>query len=336
MFTINNLESAKSAAKKISNRLERENIKISHSLSLELISAVIGHRNWNITSFELSKKQNLCENLFGNRKKVTEVILENTVQHLSKENSILDNICRLIIKVIPNLLANDIVGVQAITTPIGAVQTLRIGYTKSHKIICKLLEETVETKTKQMSVLFDFKKCKEEEIDVLANEIINQHDQELLWYLHNIADTPSSIYKESEDNHKELVLLINRQANMIGARTRRGVGNWIVVSPTILTFIESSGFLSKTPNERKSKKYVGALSSGIDVYCDPYANDSILVGYNGNTPEDSPVIYSPYLPILPGDQNGLYTQYGFTEIQKSQQFFGDAKDYITSIKIQKF
>ena len=42
------------------------------------------------------------------------------------------------------------------------------------------------------------------------------------------------------DEHAALAVMINRVANKIAQRTRRGAGNWAVVSPTALTMLQSA------------------------------------------------------------------------------------------------
>ena len=55
MFSIDNIDAAKKAANRLRKRLAQDTIKITHALSLEAISAIMCHRNWNVTSAELSK-----------------------------------------------------------------------------------------------------------------------------------------------------------------------------------------------------------------------------------------------------------------------------------------
>jgi hypothetical protein len=82
------------------------------------------------------------------------------------------------------------------------------------------------------------------------------------------------------DVHAALAILINRQANLIASRTRRGAGNWVVVSPTALTILQSattSAFARTTEGTFEAPtntKFVGTLNNTMRVYVDQYAADA--------------------------------------------------------------
>ena len=105
--------------------------------------------------------------------------------------------------------------------------------------------------------------------------------------------------------HAALSVLINRQANLIAARTRRGSGNWVVVSPTALTILQSatsSAFARTTEGVFEAPtntKFVGTLNNQLKVYVDAYAPDSapVLIGYKGPGEIDSAAYYCPYVPL---------------------------------------
>ena len=91
------------------------------------------------------------------------------------------------------------------------------------------------------------------------------------------------------DEHAALAVQINRVANLIAQRTRRGAGNYAVVSPFALTILQSattSVFARTTEGAFEvptNTKFVGTLNNAMRVYVDSYAGDGtgVLVGYKG-------------------------------------------------------
>ena len=88
-----------------------------------------------------------------------------------------------------------------------------------------------------------------------------------------------------------MAVQINRAANLIAQRTRRGAGNYAVVSPFALTVLQSattSAFARTTEGSFEAPtntKFVGTLNNAMKVYVDTYAGDStaVLVGYKGTS-----------------------------------------------------
>ncbi len=91
-------------------------------------------------------------------------------------------------------------------------------------------------------------------------------------------------------------------------RTRRARANWIVTSPLIAGMLESAGLIYKPSEsmdygtEVKTIVPLGFLNHRWKVYVDPFfPEDTILMGYKGNSPYDSGYVYAPYSPIVPLD-----------------------------------
>ena len=87
-------------------------------------------------------KAALTEGLAGNKKKTMDVVLENTKRYLSEQSTSgatsAGNVATLnrvilpvIRRVMPTVIANEIVGVQPMTGPVGQIHTLRIRYADS-------------------------------------------------------------------------------------------------------------------------------------------------------------------------------------------------------------
>ena len=153
------------------------------------------------------------------------------------------------------------------------------------------------------------------------------------------------------DEHAAFAVLVNRAANLIAARTRRGAGNYLVVSPAMLTVLQSattSAFARTTegPFEAPTNtKFVGTLNGTMRVYSDQYASDSTvaLVGYKGSGEMDAPAYYCPYIPLMSSgvvmDPStfepvvSFMTRYGYTELSNQASSLGNAADYVEGISI---
>ena len=313
----------------------------------------------------------------------------------------------LIRRVMPSVIANELVGVQPMTGPVGQIHTLRVRYaetgggatagdealspfklastyagspdataasegTPGRKMSIQILKETVEAKTRRLSARWTFEAAQDAEamhgVDVeaeimqaLAQEIVVEIDQEIIGSLRSLAGagttldflggsivgTPTYI----GDRHALLAIEINRAANRIAARTRRGAGNYIVVSPEALTILQSastSTFARTTEGSFEAPtntKFVGTLNGTIRVFVDNYAADGtkILVGYKGSSETDAPAFYCPYIPLMstgpvmdPATFEpvvSFMTRYGYKELTNTASSLGNAADYVDAITL---
>jgi hypothetical protein len=385
--------------------------------------------NWNLT------KQALCEGLVGNRKKVMDVVLENTKRDLAARagGMLLENatpgatssgnvatlnkvILPVIRRVMPTVIANEIIGVQPMTGPVGQIHTLRVRYadtfgapapgvvagaealspfdiakwysgngitnnprgadtatlegTAGKRLNIQILRETVEAKSRRLSARWTFEAAQDAQaqqgIDIeaeimaaLAQEITAEIDQEILNSLRNLAGVTLTYDQGAVsgtatfvgDEHAALSVLINRGANLIAARTRRGAGNWVVVSPTALTILQSattSAFARTTEGTFEAPtntKFVGVLNNSVRVYVDQYAADDtpVLVGYKGPGEIDAAAYYCPYVPLTSSgviiDPNtfepvvSFMSRYGYLELNNTASSLGNAADYLAGIAI---
>jgi hypothetical protein len=93
-------------------------------------------------------------------------------------------------------------------------------------------------------------------------------------------------------------------SNTIHQKTLRGGANFMVVSPTISTILESiPGFAADSPGD--SNKYamgvqkIGAINSRYTVYKNPYMTENtILMGYKGNQFLETGAVFAPYIPLI--------------------------------------
>jgi hypothetical protein len=368
--------------------------------------------NWSAT------KEALMEGLSGQRQKTMDVVLENAKRQLSEAATTgatgagsvatLNKVMLpLIRRVMPSVIANELVGVQPMSGPVGQIHTLRVRYAESgggatagdealspfklassyagspdatavaegtpgRKMSIQILKETVEAKTRRLSARWTFEAAQDAEamhgVDVeaeimqaLAQEIVVEIDQEIIGSLRSLAGTGSnnldfgslsgqSVYVG--DRHAALAIEINRSANRIAARTRRGAGNYVVVSPEALTILQSastSTFARTTEGSFEAPtntKFVGTLNGTIKVFVDNYAADGsdILVGYKGSSETDAPAFYCPYVPLMstgpvmdPATFEpvvSFMTRYGYKELTNTASSLGNAADYVDHISLQ--
>ena len=243
--------------------------------------------------------------------------------------------------------------------------------TGGKKMNIQILKETVEAKSRKLSARWTFEAAQDAQaihgVDVeaeimaaLAQEITAEIDQEVIGSLIGLAGSAYATYDQSAvsgqavfvgDQHAALAVLVNRAANDIAARTRRGAGNYIVVSPTALTILQSattSAFARTTEGTFEAPtntKFVGTLNSSVRVYVNHYASDAapVLIGYKGANEMDAPAFYCPYIPLMSSgvvlDPNtfeptvSFMTRYGYVELSNSASSLGNAADYVNTIAI---
>ena len=371
-------------------------------------------------------KDALLEGLEGNRRNSMSVVLENTRKYLkeaaSTGASAAGNIATLnrvilpvIRRVMPTVIANEIVGVQPMQGPVGQIHTLRVRYaettndtsssntdttagdealspfkianaysgslttgkadstaakegTGGRSLSIQILKQSVEAKTRKLQARWTFEAAQDAQsmhgIDVeaeimaaLAQEITAEIDQEVLGSLRSLAATEETFNQAAVsgtatyvgDEHAALAVLINRTANKIAQRTRRGAGNFAVVSPEALTVLQSastSAFARTTEGTFEAPtntKFVGTLNGAMRVYVDSYAADAtaVLVGYKGSSETDAAAFYCPYVPLMSSgtvlDPDtfepvvSFMTRYGYVELSNTASSLGNAGDYVGEV-----
>ena len=165
------------------------------------------------------------------------------------------------------------------------------------------------------------------------------------------------------DRFANLAVMINYVANEIGRKTRRGSGNFIVVSPMIVSVLQSAAKSVFAPSTEGSFKgpnntmLVGTLNGNIKVYSYLWnsvqstdvtpagsGDDSILVGYKGGNGEtDAGYFYCPYIPLMSSGVVvnpvtfqpvvSLMTRYGKTVFTDATSSLGNSADYYGKIQV---
>jgi len=109
----------------------------------------------------------------------------------------------------------------------------------------------------------------------------------------------------SAEKFKGLILQVEREANVIAKETRRGKGNFVIVSSDVASALAASGMLDYSPAlstnlqvDDTGNTFAGVLNGRTKVYVDPYASaDYVNVGYKGTNPYDAGLFYCPYVPL---------------------------------------
>ena len=113
----------------------------------------------------------------------------------------------------------------------------------------------------------------------------------------------------SVERFKGLMFNLERDANRIAQRTRRGKGNIIITSADVASALQMAGVLDYTPAlnnnlnvDDTGNTFAGVLNGRFKVYIDPYSANSAaahyyVAGYKGTSPYDAGMFYCPYVPL---------------------------------------
>jgi len=166
--------------------------------------------------------------------------------------------------------------------------------------------------------------------NILSTEILAEINREIIRTIYKTAETGAvqntatagifdldvdSNGRWSVEKFKGLLFQIERDANAIAQRTRRGKGNIIMCSADVASALTMAGVLDYTPAlnanlsvDDTGNTFAGTLLGKFRVYIDPYAanltsanatpgNQYYVVGYKGTSPYDAGLFYCPYVPL---------------------------------------
>ena len=168
--------------------------------------------------------------------------------------------------------------------------------------------------------------------NILSTEILAEINREVIRTIYKVAEQGAvqntatagvfdldvdSNGRWSVEKFKGLLFQIERDANAIAQRTRRGKGNIILCSADVASALTMAGVLDYTPAlnanlnvDDTGNTFAGVLQGKYRVYIDPYAanltaangaptggNQYYVVGYKGSSPYDAGLFYCPYVPL---------------------------------------
>jgi hypothetical protein len=218
----------------------------------------------------------------------------------------------------------------------------------------------------------------------LSAQIAHEIDNEILTDLLALASTVSTYDFAAApagfapnyigDRFAHLGILVNKMSNEIGAKTRRGPGNWLVGGHLITSVLQSAAKSVFAPavagsfSDPTGNKLVGTLNGQLKVYSYNWGlqdawqlstngttvgmanamgdvGEDILMGYKGGSSElDSGYFYCPYIPLMSTgivmDANtfmpavSLMTRYGKATFINDQTSLGNSADYYARILVK--
>jgi len=190
--------------------------------------------------------------------------------------------------------------------------------------------------------------------NILSTEILAEINREVIRTIYKVAEKGAAVNTATQgifdldvdsngrwsvEKFKGLLFQIERDANRIAQRTRRGKGNMILCSADVASALTMAGVLDYTPAlnanlqvDDTGNTFAGVLQGKYRVYIDPYSANSAVkqyyvVGYKGTSPYDAGLFYCPYVPLqmvrAVGQDTfqpkiGFKTRYGMVENPFSQ------------------
>ena len=168
--------------------------------------------------------------------------------------------------------------------------------------------------------------------NILSTEILAEINREVIRTIYMVAEQGAvsntstagnfdldidSNGRWSVEKFKGLLFQIERDANAIAQRTRRGKGNMILCSADVASALTMAGILDYTPAlntnlnvDDTGNTFAGTINGKFRVYIDPYSanlaaantqtnsgNQYYVVGYKGTSPYDAGLFYCPYVPL---------------------------------------
>ena len=163
--------------------------------------------------------------------------------------------------------------------------------------------------------------------NILSTEILAEINREVIRTIYNVAESGAqanvanagtfdldvdSNGRWSVEKFKGLIFQIERDANAIAQRTRRGKGNMILCSADVASALTMAGVLDYTPAlnsnlnvDDTGNTFAGVLAGKYRVYIDPYSanlpnstgSQYYVAGYKGSSPYDAGLFYCPYVPL---------------------------------------
>jgi len=274
-------------------------------------------------------------------------------------------------RVMPTVIANEIIGVQPMTGPVGQIHTLRVRYADGDNLVTAGEEalspfkiaagysgnaDSVTSPKANTTSALEGTPGKRMSIQILKSPVeAKSRKLSARWTFEAAQDAQAQQGIDIEaEIMAALAIQINRTANLIAQRTRRGAGNWAVVSNQALTILQSATTSASARTTEGTfeapthTKFVGTLNGSMRIYVDAYLSDTsddnqVLVGYKGASEADAAAFYCPYIPLMSSgvvlDPStfepvvGFLTRYGYVELSNAASSLGNAADYLGKVSI---
>jgi hypothetical protein len=160
--------------------------------------------------------------------------------------------------------------------------------------------------------------------NILSTEILAEINREIIRTIYKVAEpgaqtnvATAGVFDLDVDSNgrwmvekfKGMMFQLERDANAIAQRTRRGKGNMILCSADVASALAAAGQLDYTPAinanlqvDDTGNTFAGVLNGRYKVYIDPFAanlsaDQYYVMGYKGSSPYDAGIFYCPYVPL---------------------------------------
>jgi hypothetical protein len=176
---------------------------------------------------------------------------------------------------------------------------------------------------------------------IASDEIVVEMNREFINQINSVAGTTSSWDYNTDsagetgrwefEKYQTLMAKISRQKRALAVTNRRGMANFAIVSPGILSVMETAGKLNGEGVDPVQSSYAGK-ALGMDVYVDIYQeNDIALLGYKGPNEIDAGIFYCPYIPLQIkkgyGEEDGQPRTFFHTRYGLGNNLFGAGNYY---------
>ncbi len=191
-------------------------------------------------------------------------------------------------------------------------------------------KQTVEAKTRQLQAEYTMELAQDlksvhgldaeaELANILSTEILAEINREVIAKINSEAihgaaqgATPGTFDLDTDadgrwavEKFKSLLFQIELEANNIAKGTRRGKGNYVLVTSNVASALAAAGVLDYTPAlstdlnvDDTGNTFAGLINGRLKVYVDPFqSTDYATVGYKGSNAYDAGIFYCPYVPL---------------------------------------
>ena len=226
----------------------------------------------------------------------------------------------------------------------GAAENLGTGNQAFNEMAFSIEKVTVTAKSRALKAEYSLELAQDlkaihglnaeaELANILSTEILAEINREVIRTIYKVAEqgavsntATAGIFdldidsngRWSVEKFKGLLFQIERDANAIAQRTRRGKGNMILCSADVASALTMAGILDYTPAlnanlnvDDAGNTFAGTINGKFRVYIDPYAanlgsttnqatqsgNQYYVCGYKGSSPYDAGLFYCPYVPL---------------------------------------
>ncbi len=182
---------------------------------------------------------------------------------------------------------------------------------------------------------------------IASDEIVMEMNREFINLIATTAGSSSSWNYDTVtagdtgrwelEKYQTLMAHISRQKRNLAVTNKRGMANFAVVSPGVLSVLDTAGKLDGRNVDPVQTSFAGK-SMGMDIYVDLYAsNDEMHLGYKGPNEIDAGIFYCPYIPLQIkkgfGEEDGQPRTFFHTRYGIGDNLFG-AGNYYHTIDVQ--